>query len=63
MTSHGAHGPGLYLAAHDEFLSPDDLDAALGAGCGAAPTVAIVSACYTGDFARPAGDARRTASC
>ncbi len=30
-----------------------DLDTALHAGCGAAPTVAIVSACYTGDFARP----------
>ena len=53
MTSHGAHGPGLYLAAHDEFISPDELAAALGEGCGAAPTVAVVSACYTGDFARP----------
>ena len=53
MTSHGAHGPGLYLAAHKEFLAPDELDAALDAGCGTAPTVAIVSACYTGDFAQP----------
>ena len=52
MTSHGAHGPGLYLAAHDEFISPDDLASALDEGCGAAPTVAVVSACYTGDFAR-----------
>jgi hypothetical protein len=51
LTSHGAHGPGLYLAPRREFLSPVDLDAALSAGCGSAPTVAIVSACYTGDFA------------
>ncbi len=53
ITSHGAHGPGVYLAPRTEFLSPDDLDTALRAGCGAAPTVAIVSACYTGAFAGP----------
>ena len=51
ITSHGAHGPGVYLAPRTEFLSPDDLDTALRAGCGSAPTVAIVSACYTGAFA------------
>ena len=53
ITSHGAHGPGVYLAPRTEFLSPEDLDTALRAGCGAAPTVAIVSACYTGGFAGP----------
>lgn len=53
MTSHGAHGPGLYLAPRDEFLSPADLAHALSKGCGTAPTVAIMSACYTGNFARP----------
>ena len=53
ITSHGAHGPGVYLAPRTEFLSPDDLDTALRAGCGSAPTVAIVSACYTGAFAGP----------
>ena len=53
LTSHGAHGPGVYLAPRSEFLSPAELDAALQAGCGSAPTVAIVSACYTGDFAQP----------
>ena len=53
MTSHGAHGPGLYLAAHEEFLTPDELDSALSAGCAASPTVAIVSACYSGVFAQP----------
>ncbi len=52
LTSHGAHGTGVYLAARDEFISPADLDDALQAGCGNAPTVAIVSACYTGNFAR-----------
>ena len=53
MTSHGAHGPGIYLAPRTEFLAPEELDAALDSGCGAAPTVAIVSACYTGAFAQP----------
>ncbi len=53
MTSHGAHGPGLYLAPREEFIAPAALDAALDAGCGSAPTVAIVSACYTGGFAQP----------
>jgi hypothetical protein len=50
MTSHGAHGPGVFLAPHHEFLSPAELADALDAGCGDAPTVAIVSACYTGNF-------------
>ena len=53
VTSHGAHGGGTYLAPREEFLTPRDLDAALRAGCGAAPTVAIVSACYSGSFAHP----------
>ena len=53
LTSHGAHGPGLYLSPRTEFISPAALDHALEAGCGDAPTVAIVSACYTGGFAKP----------
>ena len=53
LTSHGAHGPGLYLAPRTEFIDPVALDRALASGCGDAPTVAIVSACYTGNFARP----------
>ena len=53
ITSHGAHGDGVYLAPRKEFLPPEELDTALRAGCGTAPTVAIVSACYTGDFAQP----------
>ena len=53
LTSHGAHGPGVYLAPETEFLSPADLAAALDAGCGDAPTVVVASACYTGGFAGP----------
>ncbi len=34
-------------------VSPAELDAALDRGCGTAPTVAVVSACYTGGFAQP----------
>ena len=50
LTSHGAHGRGLFLAAQHDFLTPEDLDGALEAGCGTAPTVAIVSGCYSGGF-------------
>ena len=53
MTSHGAQGSGIYLAPHEEFVSPEELSDALDQGCGAAPTVAIVSACYSGSFAQP----------
>ena len=53
MTSHGAQNAGFLLAAHDEVLTPGELDAALEAGCGTAPTVAVVSACYSGGFAQP----------
>ena len=53
LTSHGAQGRGLYLSPREEFLSPADLDGALRAGCGSAPTLAIVSACYSGGFAQP----------
>ncbi len=53
LTSHGAHGEGLYLSPRTEFIGPAALDRALQAGCGGAPTVAIVSACYSGGFAKP----------
>ncbi len=36
MTSHGAHGRGLYLSPHEEFVTPGELAAALDEGCGAA---------------------------
>ena len=50
-TSHGVQGVGLYLAARNEALSPALLDRALVQGCGDAPTVVVVSACFSGGFA------------
>ena len=52
-TSHGAHDTGLALMSSRNFLTPKALDAALIAGCGDAPTVAIISGCYSGAFAGP----------
>jgi hypothetical protein len=52
LTSHGNRA-GFYLAGSPDLLTPADLDRALDAGCGDAPTVMIVSACYSGQFAAP----------
>jgi hypothetical protein len=52
ITSHGAPEKGVYLARNDEMLSPEALAQALSAGCGTAPTVVVISACYSGSFAR-----------
>ncbi len=52
ITSHGAHGLGVYLSRRDQMLKPAALARALAAGCGAAPTIVVVSACYSGSFAR-----------
>ena len=52
-TSHGVQHEGLYLSLRDEVLTPRALDRALVQGCGAAPTVVIVSSCFSGSFARP----------
>ncbi|HTV45825.1 MAG TPA: C13 family peptidase [Stellaceae bacterium] len=57
LTSHGERGEGLWLARSDRALHPDELARALSRGCAAAPTVVIVSGCYTGSFA--AGAMRR----
>jgi Peptidase C13 family len=51
LTSHGEHGAGLWLARSNTALSPDELAQALSRGCGAVPTVVVVSACYSGIFA------------
>jgi hypothetical protein len=51
LTSHGEKGAGLWLARSGAALHPDELADALSQGCGAAPTVVIVSGCYTGGFA------------
>lgn len=51
-TSHGAQGAGLMLAATREVLDPAALDAALTQGCGTVPTVVVISACFSGLYAR-----------
>jgi Peptidase C13 family len=51
LTSHGERGAGLWLARSGAALHPEQLAAALTQGCGSAPTVVIVSGCYTGGFA------------
>ena len=53
VTSHGAPDRGIALSLTGEFLSPRALSRALAAGCGDAPTVAVVSGCFTGGFAKP----------
>jgi hypothetical protein len=50
VTSHGQRGEGIWLAHGGEFLRPAELARALSAGCARAPTVAIISGCYTGAF-------------
>ena len=52
LTSHGGRG-GLLLRGdldHDRGLNPSALGRILDEGCGSAPTVAIVSGCYSGIF-------------
>ena len=52
-TSHGAYEDGLALVPSRSFLTPAALDDALAVGCGDAPTVVIISACFSGSFTRP----------
>lgn len=52
-TSHGAPHRGLALASAGAMLTPGALDRALASGCGNAPTVAIISGCFTGSFTQP----------
>ncbi len=49
MTSHGDER-GFFLQPDRRLLSPASLDKALSEGCGAMPTVLIVSACHSGTF-------------
>jgi hypothetical protein len=51
LTSHGERSAGIWLARSDRALTPDELARALSRGCAEAPTVVIVSACYSGGFA------------
>ncbi len=54
VTSHGGYRTGLSLMPSRDVLTPAALDTALEAGCGEAPTVAILSGCFSGHFARGA---------
>jgi hypothetical protein len=54
ITSHGKEDEGVWLAYDRDFLRPAALARALSAGCGAVPTVVIVSSCYSGAFTRGA---------
>ena len=49
VTSHGEER-GVFLRADRRFFGPALLDQALTAGCGAVPTVVVVSACHSGTF-------------
>lgn len=49
VTSHGLES-GVVLKAANGLLQPSALNNALDAGCGARPTVVIVSACHSGVF-------------
>ena len=51
LTSHGERGAGLWLARSNTALSPDALAQALARGCATVPTVVVISACYSGNFA------------
>lgn len=60
-TSHGAPIRGLALSWAGEMLGPAALDRALAAGCGSAPTVVVVSGCFSGNFTgAPMARANRT---
>ena len=54
ITSHGQEGRGIWLAYSGEFLQPAMLAQALSLGCAAAPTVVILSSCYSGAFTQGA---------
>jgi hypothetical protein len=49
VTSHGEER-GFFLRADDRLFSPAAFEQALTAGCGALPTVVVVSACHSGTF-------------
>jgi hypothetical protein len=53
LSSHGHPKSGFVLARSREFLTPAQLDRALSAGCGEAPTIVVVSSCFSGAFAKP----------
>lgn len=54
ITSHGKENEGVWLAHDRDFLVPEALARALSGGCARTPTVVVVSACYSGSFAKGA---------
>jgi hypothetical protein len=52
-TSHGAYQEGFVLMPSENFLTPAALDKALAHGCGDAPTMVVISSCFSGSFAKP----------
>lgn len=52
VTGHGGQGRGVYISRSDDFLKPNALDQAITQGCGDRPTVVIISACFSGLFAK-----------
>ena len=54
ITSHGREDEGVWLAHDHEYLQPAALAQALSGGCARVPTVVIVSACFSGAFAKGA---------
>ncbi len=52
MTSHGTKNQGFYLSRAG-ILSPKKFAEMLNKACGQAPTVVLVSACYSGQFITP----------
>lgn len=49
MTSHGAKAQGFYLKLSG-ILAPADFSKLVNQACGTAPTVILISACYSGQF-------------
>jgi hypothetical protein len=49
MTSHGAKHQGFYLSLSG-ILSPDSFAQLVNKRCGNAPTIVLISACYSGQF-------------
>jgi len=54
ITSHGQEGRGIWLAYSGEYLEPERLAQALSIGCAGAPSVVILSSCYSGAFTQGA---------
>jgi hypothetical protein len=52
VTAHGSPR-GVAIMRNRELLSPEVLDRIVDIGCGARPTVVVVSACFSGVFAVP----------